>query len=205
MIYDKQLPLISEFLGVLEAPRLNLRFIGVGLDLRTGVLLEPGVILIPGVPLPDVATLRAGVPFKPFEAGVLLESGVAFKPLEAGVLVGIGVPFAPLEPEVLLGIEIPFKPLEVGVRLPLKTGELGSIFNIGVLLVTGVFLGTTVSLPEGVLWGVGVGVLLLLEEDFFGGDPLLGLDVTTVGEDIVEFKVELLLEPFGVILKPKII
>ena len=72
-------------------------------------------------------------------------------------------------------------------------------------MVTGVFLGAKVSLPAGVLWGVGVGVLLLLEVDFFTADPLLDLDVTTVGEDIVEFKDELLLEPFGVILKPKII
>ena len=204
MIHDKQLPLISEFLGVLEAPRLNFRFIGIGLDLRTGVLLEPGVILIPGVLLADVEPLKAGVTFKPFVAGVLLENGVPFKTLEAGVLVGIGLPFTPLEAEVLLGIGIPM-PLEVW--LPLKTGELGSIFNIGVLLATGVFLGAKVSLPAGVLWGAGagVGVLLLLEVDFFAADPLLDLDVTTVGEDIVEFKDELLLEPFGVILKPKII
>ena len=44
-------------------------------------------------------------------------------------------------------------------------------------------MGTTVSLPAGVLHGVGVGVLLLLKVDFCAADPLLDLDVTTVGED----------------------
>ena len=146
------------------------------MDLRTGVLLEPGVILNPGVLLADVAPLKAEVTFKPIGAEVLLENGVPFKPLEAGVLVGIGVPFTPLEAKVILRIGIPFKALEVG--LSLKTGKLTSIFNIGVLLVTRVFLGTTVSLPVGLLHGVGVVVLLLLEVDFFAADPLQDLDVS---------------------------